>query len=83
LRSISRREIALDLATGEVGRFQNPRTRRVRLGQLPLDDLALAQRMLGRPPGGDVEDRAVEPAAPVAGVLRLPRSPTARRRRAE
>ena len=64
-------EVALDLSPRAVGGLEDPRARRAHLGELRLDDLALAQRLLGGAPGGDVEDRAVEPAPAVAGLLRL------------
>ena len=65
-------EIALDVAACAVGSVQDARARRANLGQLRLDDLALAQRLLRRAAGGHVEDRAVEPAAAVAGRLCVP-----------
>ena len=65
-------EIALDVAACAVGSVEDARARRADLGQLRLDDLALAQRLLRRAAGGHVEDRAVEPAAAVAGRLCVP-----------
>ena len=65
-------EVALDVAPGPVGGVDEPRPRRVHLAELRLGDLAAPQRLLGGPAGGDVEDRPVQPATAVAGVLRLP-----------
>ena len=42
------------------------------LGELHLGHLVLEHRPLGLAAGGDVEDRAVEPPAAVAGLLREP-----------
>ena len=42
-------EIALDLPARAVGGLEDARARRAHLGELRLDDLALAQRLLGAP----------------------------------
>jgi hypothetical protein len=54
-------EVSLDLAPAPVGRFEDPRPRRAHVRKLGLDDLVLAQRLLGHLAGGDVEDRPVQP----------------------
>jgi hypothetical protein len=64
-------EVALDLAPCPVGGLEDASARRADFGQLRLDDRVLAPRLLGRPADGDVEDRSVEPAPPVAGLLGL------------
>ena len=64
-------EVALDLAACPVGRLDDARARRAHLGELRLDDLVLAQRLLGGAAGGDVEDRTIEPAPAVARLLCL------------
>ena len=65
-------EVALDVAPGAVGGLEDAGARRADLGELGLRDLVLAQRPLGLAAGGDVEDRAVEPPAAVARLLREP-----------
>src|SRR5512140_3711658 len=65
-------EVALDLAASSVGGVNDASARGANLGELGLDDLALATRLLCGAPNRDVEDRAMEPAAPVTAVLSLP-----------
>ena len=64
-------EVALDLAAGSVGGVQDASARGADLGELRLDDLSLPQRLLGCAADGDVEDRSIEPAATVTGILGL------------
>jgi hypothetical protein len=59
-------QVALDLAPRPVGCLQDPRARGTDLSELGLDDLALAQRLLGGTTRRDVEDRSVEPAPAIA-----------------
>src|SRR5204862_5331402 len=65
-------EIALDVTARAIGGFEDAGARRAYLGELRVDDLALAQRLLGLAARGDVEDRTVEPPAAVAGLLGVP-----------
>ena len=56
-------EVALDPAPRVVGGLHDPRPRGAQLVGAGLLDLAPPQRLLGPPPLGDVEDRAVAPHA--------------------
>ena len=76
-------EVALDLAPGGVGSLDDARARSVQLRGAGRLDLAPAQRVLGLAALGDVEDRAVHPAAGHRARARAGRgrAPSARRRR--
>ena len=63
MRSISRRA---------VGGVDDSSARGANLGELGLDDLALAKRLVGGAANRDVEDRAMKPVAPVTAILSLP-----------
>ena len=62
-------QITLDTAACPVGRLDDSRARRPYLGQLRLDQRALSQRVLGLVTCRDVEDRSVQPAPAVVGLL--------------
>src|SRR5512133_400629 len=64
-------KVALDLAPCAVAGLEDASARRADLGQLRLEDRALAHRLLGGSADGDVEDRSVEPAPAVADLLGL------------
>ena len=65
-------QVALDLPASSVGGVDDTGARRANLGELGLDDLSLAERLLGGAANRDVEDRSMEPEAPVTAILGLP-----------
>src|SRR6185437_6386774 len=65
-------EVALDLAAGPVGGIDDASARGAHLGKLGLDDLPLAECLLGGAAKRDVEDRSVKTEASMAAILGLP-----------
>ena len=65
-------QVALDLPASSVGGVDDASARGANFGELCLDDLSLAKRLLGGAANRDVEDRAMQPAAPVTAILSLP-----------